>query len=85
MYFKGIAEIIGEPNRHSVFVNKMKEKHPNTYEAYTNLPDEILIKIELTECRVWGFDKGKSKKNKQAITVFDLINNKQQTIFCDKM
>ena len=52
--FDGKAKILGAPKDYKFFVEKFKAKHLKSYEQYTNLPNEVLIEIELTECRIWS-------------------------------
>jgi len=59
-YFKGIANIKGHPTNNPVFIEKIKEKHPRTYKEYTNLKNEVLIEVELSECRIWGLNNKKT-------------------------
>ena len=84
-YFKGKAEILGHPSIYPDFIQKVKEKHLSTYNSYTNLPNEVLIKIELYEAKIWGGDNSKDIHNQETILVVDLINKKTNTIICDKM
>lgn len=85
IYFKGKARLVGHPRNNEIFIEKIKRKHPKTYEHYTNLPNEVLIEVSLTECRIWGIDDGKDVKSQETITVVDLVNKKVRTIVCDKM
>lgn len=82
---KGKAEIIGHPTLHPKIVEKFKITHPKTYECYTNLPNEILVKINLTEAKLWGIDSSKTNNKNESILVLDFINKKINTIICDKM
>lgn len=84
-YFKGKAEIVGKPTNHNKFIEKIKAKHLDTYNHYTNLPNEVLIKIELSEAKIWGIDNSKDIHNQETILVVDLKNKKTNTIMCDKM
>jgi general stress protein 26 len=84
-YFKGTAKIIGHPTTNSSFIEKIKIKHPKTYESYTNLKDEILIEVDLTECKIWGVDNSKSIHEQETIIIIDMINKSIKTIACDKM
>lgn len=84
IYFKGNAKIIGLANNNKMFVKKMKEKHIYAYENYTNLPNEVLVEIELTECRIWGFEVIDGKRE-EIIKVIDLKNQTINNIICDKL
>lgn len=52
--FEGKAKIVGAPKDNAMFMEKFKKKHPKSFKQYTNLPNEVLIEIELTECRIWS-------------------------------
>lgn len=84
-YFKGVAHILGHPTINATFIEKLKIKHPKTYSSYTNLEDEILIKVDLTECKIWGVDSSKSVHEQETIMVIDLVNKQVKTVNCDKM
>ena len=84
-YFKGFAEILGHPTTNANFIKLIQEKHPETYKSYTNLKDEVLIKVNLTECKIWGVDNSKSIHEQETIMVIDLKNKKTEKINCDKM
>lgn len=84
-YFKGKASLIGHPTKNIDYVEKLKVKYPWTYKNYTNLPSEMLIEVELTECRIWGIDNSKNVHQEETIQVIDLINKTDKIINCDKM
>ncbi len=83
--FKGIAKIVGHPTSNPKFIEKIKQKHLNTYNSYTNLPNEVLIEVELTQCKIWGNDNSKDIDSQESILVVDIKNKKVETIICDKM
>lgn len=90
IYFKGQATIIGKSADNAYFVEKMKERHYRTYENYTNLPNQILIKVELTECRIWGIWHSQDEKSgivssEEAIKVLNLKNKNLRKIKCDNL
>lgn len=88
IYFKGYANITGHPSKNKYFVNQMKEKHFQTYENYTNLPNQILIKVELTECRIWGIWNNINNCNnnkEESIKVLNLKNKQLTKIKCDNL
>lgn len=88
IYFKGQASIIGKARENIFFVNKMKEKHYNTYKNYTDLPNQILIKVELTECRIWGIWKTLQNCNvdkEESIKVLNLKNKSLTKIKCHNL
>jgi general stress protein 26 len=82
--FKALAKIIGHPCDNKMFVEKLKAKHLKTYKSYTELPDEILIEIELIEAKIWGFENNNIHEN-EIITVVDFKNKKVSQIICDKL
>ncbi len=90
IYFKGQATIIGHPSENKFFVEKMKEKHYQTYENYTDLPNQILIEVKLTECRIWGIWQnngiGEDKIHREeSIKVLNLKNKQLTKIKCDNL
>lgn len=84
VYFKGKAKKIGHPSENQIFVKKMKEKHIETYENYTNLPNQVLIEIQLTECRMWRFEMIDGTRE-EIIKIINLKNNTVENIICDKL
>lgn len=84
-YFKGKAQIVGHPSTNKKFIEKIKQKHPETYQNYTNLENEVLVEITLTEAKIWGCDKSKDIHSQETILVVDLKNKTTKTIICDKM
>jgi putative ubiquitin-RnfH superfamily antitoxin RatB of RatAB toxin-antitoxin module len=76
-----------------MFINKMKQEHFETYENYTNLPNQILIEVELTECRIWGIynslsnceSKIEESSREEIIKVLDLKKKTLRNITCDKL
>lgn len=84
VYFKGKAKIIGHPGENQIFVKKMKVKHIETYENYTNLPNQVLIEIQLTECRMWRFEMIDGTRE-EIIKIINLKNNTVENIICDKL
>lgn len=84
-YFKGTASVLGHPSTNAMFIEKIKAKHPETYNHYTNLPNEVLIKIYLVEAKIWGIDNSKDIHNQETILVANLKTKELQTIVCDKM
>lgn len=84
-YFKGFAKILGHPTENPLFIEKIKQKHLKTYNHYTNLPNEVLVEIKLTECKIWGVDSKKDIHNQETILIVDLVNKKIEEKVCDKM
>ncbi|MDR2933839.1 MAG: pyridoxamine 5'-phosphate oxidase family protein [Rickettsiales bacterium] len=72
--FKGIATVIGHPMENTLFIEKLKTKHPETFEQYTKISSEVLIKIDLTECRIWGVDNGESIHNQASMQILNFKN-----------
>ena len=61
-----------------------------TYENYTNLPHQILIKVNLTECRIWGIWQNNdicddSVVREESIKVLNLKNKQLTKIKCDNL
>ena len=88
VYCKGQASIIGHPTDNNYFVTQMRKKHNKTYENYTNLPNQILIKVELTECRIWGIWNSEDELNiskEESIKVLNLQKKQITKIKCDNL
>lgn len=87
VYFKGKARIIGHPTSNPTFIELLKERHPSTYRDYTNLDNQVLIEVDLTECRIWGFWPSTQDENKkeEAIKVLNLTNKSVNSIKCDNL
>lgn len=83
-YVKGIAEIIGKPIQNEMFINKMKKKNIHTYNDYSKLENEVLIKVVLTEIRIWKYDKIDGKTEEYLI-IIDLNNKISNKIKLDNM
>lgn len=83
--FKGIAKIIGHPCDNTQFIENIKKKHLSTFNHYTNLKNEVLIEIELTQCKIWGVDSSKEIHNQETILVINFKDKQIETIVCDKM
>ena len=81
-YFKGTAKVLGKPKSNKKFIEKIKKKDPSTYAHYTNLPNEVLIEVKLTECKIFGIN---SSTGEETIQVVNLENKTVKTIVCDKM
>jgi general stress protein 26 len=84
-YCKGTAELLGHPAEFPDFIEKIRRKHPETYESYTNIPTEILVKVEVSECKIWGADAGKSVHSQSTIKVLDLVKKTSTILACGKM
>lgn len=87
VYFKGKAKIVGHPTSNPIFIEKLKERHPDAYSNYTNLDNQVLIEIELTECRIWGFwpQEQDETKKEEAIKVLNLTNKSVNSIKCKNL
>jgi|GEM_PF-5739808 len=81
--FKGKATIVGHPNTNKLFIEKLKTKHLKTYNLYTDLQDEVLIKIDLTEARIW--DMYNDKTNIKVITAVDFVTKQVAHNSCDAL
>ena len=63
----------------------IKQKHFQTYKSYTLLENEVLIKAEITECKIWGINPKLNIHEQETIQILDFINNTKKVIICDKM
>ena len=52
---EGKAEIIGHPKENPLFVEKMKSKHPDAFERWSSLEDEVVIRVEIERVRQWMY------------------------------
>ena len=84
-YFKGKATIEGHPTKNSKFIELIKQKHIDTYNHYTNLPNEVLVRVDLTEAKIWGIDNSKDIHNQETIAVVNFESKQTKTITCDKL
>ena len=82
--FKGRAKIVGSPLSNERYIEEIKRKHMQTYLSYTNLPTEVLIEVELTQCKIWSLSS-EYVHNADIITEVDLENKTVKVINCDKM
>lgn len=78
--FKGIAEIVGHPSANEWYMNAVGKKHPEAKEKYTNLSDEVLIRIDLLKCKQWHDIDGK-----EGYLCIDFISETVQQIVVDSM
>ncbi len=83
--FKGKAEIVGKPIQNDEFIKLIKQKHFETYKSYTLLENEVLIKVKITECKIWGINHKLDIHEQETIEVIDFINKTRRIIVCDKM
>ena len=81
-YFKGIANILGHPKDYEFFIDKFKEKHPKSFQSYTNLKSEVLIEVKLLECKIWGYEK---QDEKEVLLVVNLQDKSISKVICDKL
>ncbi|MCL2357289.1 MAG: pyridoxamine 5'-phosphate oxidase family protein [Defluviitaleaceae bacterium] len=58
---EGVAEIIGHPldDANRFFIEKLKAKHPNAFERWSSLPNQVVIKVEIRSARCWRYINGK--------------------------
>ena len=83
--FKGKAKIVGKPIQNDDFIELIKRKHFETYKSYTLLENEVLIKAEITECKIWGINSKLDIHEQETIEIIDFINKTKKVIICDKM
>ena len=83
--FKGKAKIVGKPSENKEFIELIKEKHYDTYKSYSLLDNEVLIEVEITECKIWGINPKLDIHEQETIEVIDFVNNNKKVIKCDKM
>ena len=81
---QGKAILCGKPNESDLFVEKIKNKCYKTYENYTNLPHQILIKITSIRCKLWKFENINGQRE-EIIKIVDIPNKKVNTIICDRL
>ena len=83
-YAKGIAEIIGKPIQNEMFINKMKKKNIHTYNNYSKLENEVLIRVVLTEIRIWKYEQINGNTIEYLI-IIDLKNKTLNKLKLDNM
>ncbi len=83
--FKGKANIVGKPSQNDDFIELIKQKHFETYKSYTLLENEVLIKVEITECKIWGINSKLDIHEQETIEIIDFINKTKKIIICDKI
>ena len=83
-YAKGIAEIIGKPTENEMFINKIKQKNNHTYNDYSRLENEVLIRVTLTEIRIWKYEQVNGNTNEYLI-IIDLKNKTFNKVKLDNM
>ncbi len=81
---QGKAVLFGKPNKSDLFVEKIKSKCYKTYENYTNLPHQILIKITPVRCKLWKFENIGGQRE-EIIKIVDIPNKKIDVIVCDRL
>jgi len=54
---EGVAEVLGHPmdDSNRLFIEKCKVKHPNAVERWSNVPDQVVIKIKPKLARQWRY------------------------------
>ena len=52
---EALAEIIGHPTQDSNFLQLYKKRFPDSYAKYTNLADEVLIKVIITKAKLYTY------------------------------
>lgn len=83
--FKGKAKVIGHPSDFPNFIDLLIKKDPKTYQSYSNLKNEVLVKIDLTEAKIWKIENSKIAKNVEKILKINLKTKSVTEIVCDKM
>jgi general stress protein 26 len=58
---EGKAEIIGHPmdETNQFILEKLRDKHPNTVERWSALPNQVVIKVKSSMVRHWRYVEGK--------------------------
>jgi len=79
-YFKGKAKVVGRPLGNKKFVELMKQKHFETFENYSLLPNQVLILVKLTEVKTWKISDGV-----ELITKLDFRGHSVSKIKCDNL
>lgn len=54
---EGVAYIMGHPfdSENRFFIQKYKEKHPKSFEKYSALDEEIVVKVLIHQARQWKY------------------------------
>ncbi|MCL2056561.1 MAG: pyridoxamine 5'-phosphate oxidase family protein [Oscillospiraceae bacterium] len=58
LQIEAVGEICGHPSKTPVFIGLYKEKHPSSYEKYTDLEDEVLIKASIVKAIFYKYIDG---------------------------
>ena len=74
VYCKGIGKIVGHPLDNETFITQLKQKNPHSYNRYSALHDEVLVKIQVKEIRICQFEKINNKLE-EVLTIIDVENN----------
>lgn len=61
LQIEGPAELNGHPSEHrnSEFCNLYKKKHPHSFEKYTGMKNEIVVKVKPSLFTLWKYIDGK--------------------------
>lgn len=59
MQIEAVAKIAGRPTENELFINLYRQKFPDAYAKYTNLPDEILIIANPKKISFYKYADGK--------------------------
>jgi len=57
---EGKAVIQGHPLEEPWFMETYRAKHPEAFVRYSNLPDEVIVKVEIHRVRQWQYVNGAS-------------------------
>ena len=58
---EGVADLAGHPldTENEFFSRKYKEKHPKSFESYSALEEEVVVKVLIRMARQWRYVDGK--------------------------
>lgn len=79
--FNGKAKILGRPVDNMDIMKVFKVKHPEAYENYSFLKDEVLIEVSLERCKIWN-GKDMEHDGRETITTINFNHKSTAYIFC---
>lgn len=58
---EGAATFLGHPleEKNEFFARAYQEKHPESYQDYSAMQEEILVKVQIQKARQWRYEQGK--------------------------